>query len=213
MIAGLEVKVMEYSDVSDGDKDQMFKLRKEAFIDRRGWDIETYGGGREESDQYDDHNSTYIILKHGEFVSGCVRIRPSFKSNLTGRYFGWMRKKSLNDSIGRDGGLIWEASRFALREVPNCEPIRVRGVDIRTVMIFREMIRVAKESGVQHYEVVVDSLMRKILQRAKWDLVIVSEGRGSQGENVFYGLLSCSDIQYDKLHKLLAGKVCMMDDG
>lgn len=202
---GLTTKVVVYDDLSDSKEREIYTVRKEAFVDRRGWDIPTYDGGEWERDQYDDSSSIYIVVETEEHIQGCVRVRPSLIPNVTR---GIVSELSLQEDyfLAKVGnGQVWEASRFALKTTRNSSFVRVDGVDIRTVLLFGEMLNLALQSNISCYEVIVDGLMKKVLSRARWDLDIVHKGRGSKNESVYYGLLGCSEKQYKKM-KLLIDK-------
>lgn len=200
--------MVRYGDMPSSDRREIFLIRKEALIDRRGWEIPSYIGGDEEFDQYDDMNSSYMIVKLEGYISGCVRIRSSCIPNITNHDFYWLSGECLSCLDGVDQHSVCEASRFVLRRMTRAYHVkgRVGGIDIRTVMLFHEMIRSAKENSIQYYEIVVDHLMKRVLERVGWCFTVLNVGSGSQGERIFYGLLSCSDVQYENVSLFLDKK-------
>ena len=65
---------------------QMFELRKEIFIDRKGWDIPSYNGM--ERDVYDISGAIFGVAVIGGIVVGCWRLLPNhrhFRGLCSGR--------------------------------------------------------------------------------------------------------------------------------
>lgn len=66
--------------------DQLFRLRHEIFIKRRGWALPSVNGC--EIDQYDNDDAVYFLeLDDNEAIRGTIRITPSVKSSLLADYF------------------------------------------------------------------------------------------------------------------------------
>ena len=66
--------------------DQLFRLRHEIFIKRRGWSLPSVNGY--EIDQYDDEDAVYFLeVDEQDIIRGTIRVTPSVKSSLLADYF------------------------------------------------------------------------------------------------------------------------------
>lgn len=164
---------------------EIYRLRKQAFIDRRHWDIQSYDGSEFEIDEFDDNESFYSCVYYNRCLTGCVRLRPSFSTNMLEGSLGTLF--SGVDYNRYSSSSLWEASRFTISKSPK----KINsGIDIRTAALFLSMIDFSISAGISHYMVVVDKLMLVILKRAGWHCKIIGSGAGSKGEEIYLGLLS-----------------------
>lgn len=182
---------------------EIYSLRKKAFIDRRGWDIQSYDGSDFELDRYDNDQS-YYLFSWDEGVTGCVRLRPSRHPTLTADSFWHIKKvaKAIDDLDS-----TWEASRFFVApKSDNLNPIGKTsgGIDNRTLALFMGMLQFGNIKNIQAYEVVTDAMMFRVLRRCGWNLEICSTGFGSKGEKIYYGLLHCGDTVYKSMMRKAA---------
>lgn len=66
--------------------DQLFRLRHEIFIKRRGWSLPSVNGW--EIDQYDNDDAVYFLdVDDEDVIRGSIRVTPSMKSSLLADYF------------------------------------------------------------------------------------------------------------------------------
>lgn len=66
--------------------DQLFRLRHEIFIKRRGWSLPSVNGC--EIDRYDDEDAVYFLeVDEHDVIRGTIRVTPSLKSSLLADYF------------------------------------------------------------------------------------------------------------------------------
>jgi acyl-homoserine lactone synthase len=66
--------------------DQLFRLRHQIFIKRRGWALPSVDGF--EIDQYDNDDAVYFLdIDDDEVIRGTIRVTPSVKSSLLADYF------------------------------------------------------------------------------------------------------------------------------
>jgi len=66
--------------------DQLFRLRHDIFIKRRGWSLPSVNGC--EIDQYDDDDAVYFLeVDEHDVIRGTIRTTPSMKSSLLADYF------------------------------------------------------------------------------------------------------------------------------
>ena len=86
--------------------DQMFRQRKQVFIDQLGWDLPATGDM--EIDQYDDDRSTYLLASDdGRNVTGSIRILPTVTPHLMSDLFEGFCAAGVPVSEN-----IWEVSRI-----------------------------------------------------------------------------------------------------
>lgn len=186
-----------YGSLADEMRDQIFRFRKNVFVDRRGWDISSYSGGEVEVDEYDDRESYYVCAVDGCDIIGCVRLRPSTSPNLLSGDF-----REMKASAGRlavDESKSWEASRFFITPLGSMYMRGDKGVDRRTVALFLSMIEFGLEKGIEGYEVVVDALMNRLLRRVGWRISTLGSSTGTLGERIYYGLLPCNEKSYYRI--------------
>ncbi|WP_158409640.1 acyl-homoserine-lactone synthase [Halomonas sp. KM-1] len=200
----LNVLLSNYSDIENLMLEQIFSIRKISFIDRRGWCIDSYDGGEQESDKYDDDLAYYIYVVEGNKLTGCVRLRPSLCSTLLSQTFSCLRAISSIEAVNK----AWEASRFCLLRpsAPEGKPLRVRGgLDKRTLSMFIKMIEFSKIKDIDFYEVIVDQAMLKIINFSGWEYALVNEDKIKFGAPVFYVHLHCNSNSLSNLKKKLLG--------
>lgn len=185
---GVEIVASSYNDLSMCRLNEIFGLRKQVFIDRRKWNIKSYKGGDLECDEYDNDEAYYIYILIGNFVAGCVRLRPSTSPTLMTGSLKWLKDVA---ELGEDKlESTWEASRFFVHPALNLIGDKGR-VDLRTHILFISMIQFGMSKGVVNYEVVVDAMMMRVLRMCGWPLNVLSSGVGSLSEKVYYGVLPC----------------------
>ncbi|MCL1479941.1 MAG: hypothetical protein MH213_00760 [Marinobacter sp.] len=175
-------------------------MRRDQFIDRLKWNIESYKGGDVEADQFDAAGTYYLILEYGDCLVGSVRLRPSYIPNMTNTYFG-----ELTDGCKINRFTTWEASRFNIEIESDKESnVSNRGsfISERTVLLFLAMIEYGLENRIEGYEIIVDPLMKRILSLTGWKGMYLASGKGSFSEDIHYGLLPCSV----KVRSAIAGK-------
>lgn len=66
--------------------DQLFRLRHEIFIKRRGWSLPSVNGC--EIDQYDNEHAVYFLdIDDDDVIRGTIRVTPSISASLLADYF------------------------------------------------------------------------------------------------------------------------------
>ncbi|NWA25188.1 hypothetical protein HX870_30870 [Pseudomonas gingeri] len=196
----VHVAIASYSELPTPALEQILSIRKAAFIDRRKWDIESYAGSEYEFDEYDNDDALYIYTHKGSQVTGCVRLRPSYKPTLICGALSFM----LTDGLSRPNPMeCWEATRFALlsSDTSGSDFTKTK-VDFRTAALFLAMLQFASTQEVDTYEVIVDAMMEKVLKRSGWLLNRRNVAHGSKGEKVIYGTLDCTTKIYNNMLKI-----------
>ncbi|AQU81285.1 MULTISPECIES: acyl-homoserine-lactone synthase [unclassified Halomonas] len=178
-----------YNDMPHHILNEIYRSRKNIFIERKKWDIESYKGGDLECDQYDEDDSYYIYILDKSDISGCVRLRPSTSPTLmTGSL---KRLKNPLFFKAKNSKSMWEASRFFITQ-DSVTNDKIGGIDTRTYALFISMIEFSMVKGFMSYEVVVDAMMMRILRQCGWPLKIISSDIGSLNEKIYYGTLQCN---------------------
>ena len=196
---GITVLISNYDELSDCILNNIYRSRKEIFIDRKKWAVESYLGGDLESDEFDDSEAYYIYTLHHNSITGCVRLRPSTSPTLLTGPLKKLKKENIEEVKSEK---TWEASRFFI--TPNSTLREIKGsADTRTYILFISMIEFGMAIGILKYEVVVDSMMMRILRMCGWPLYILNSDLGSLGEKIYYGTLSCS---YQSLNNIVLTK-------
>ncbi|WP_335945982.1 acyl-homoserine-lactone synthase [Pseudomonas sp. G166] len=197
--SGVSTSVASYSKIPFNTLEQILSIRKLAFIDRKKWDIESYQGSDYEWDEYDDPDAIYIYAHQNDRVTGCVRLRPSSKPTLMSGPLSFILPTEDNRP---DSEHCWEATRFALSTDSFATgELTQANVDIRTAALFLSMIKFAQQHNIQTYEIVVDTMMEKILKRSGWAVDRHNTALGSKGEKIIYGTLPCTSTIYEEVLK------------
>ncbi|UZE21409.1 hypothetical protein LOY67_15280 [Pseudomonas sp. B21-056] len=195
--SGVSTRIESYSKIPPQTLQQILAIRKTAFIDRKKWDIESYQGTDYEWDEYDDPDATYIYAHENERVTGCVRLRPSSKPTLMSGALSFILP---TDNIRPGLTYCWEATRFALSaDKSSARELTLANMDVRTVALFLSMIKFAQLQNIDIYEIVVDTLMEKILKRSGWTIDRRNTALGSKGETIIYGTLPCTPDAYKEV--------------
>jgi acyl homoserine lactone synthase len=188
--SGVSTRIASYSQIPPQTLQQIFAIRKAAFIDRKKWDIESYQGTDYEWDEYDDPDAVYIYTYTDERVTGAVRLRPSNKPTLMSGALSFILPTG---NIRPHSNCCWEATRFALLEDKTLAgEVTQANIDVRTAALFLSMIKFAQLQNIDTYEIVVDTLMEKILKRSGWTVERHNTAFGSKGETIIYGTLPCT---------------------
>ncbi|AHL36890.1 hypothetical protein CD58_16045 [Pseudomonas brassicacearum] len=195
--SGVSTSVASYSQIPLNTLEQILSIRKLAFIDRKKWDIESYQGSAYEWDEYDDLDAIYIYAHINDRVTGCVRLRPSNKPTLMNGALSFILPTDQPRPCSR---YCWEATRFALStDSFTTGELTQANVDIRTAALFLSMIKFAQQQNIHLYEIVVDTMMEKILKRSGWTVDRRNIALGSKGEKIIYGTLPCSYATYEEV--------------
>ncbi|NUT84389.1 MULTISPECIES: acyl-homoserine-lactone synthase [Pseudomonas] len=195
--SGVSTRIVSYSKIPLRTLEQILSIRKLAFIDRKKWDIESYQGSDYEWDEYDDPDAMYIYAHENDRVTGCVRLRPSSKPTLMSGALSFILPTEKNRP---NLDHCWEATRFALStDSSSTGKLTRANVDIRTAALFLSMIKFAQQQKIHTYEIVIDTLMEKILKRSGWAIERLNTASGSKGEHVIYGTLPCTLKTYEEV--------------
>ena len=126
--------------------EQLGQYRREVFIERLGWELNTRNGL--ELDQFDRPDTIYVVAKdHEGAVSGCARLLPTTRPYLLGEVFPQL----LNGQSPPCSPDIWEISRFAAVDLkaPVGSSSTAQAESSVAVQVFQKAIDCAASHGAK----------------------------------------------------------------
>jgi acyl homoserine lactone synthase len=154
------------TDLSDGDRRGMFRLRYDTFRTRLGWDVKTTPDGLE-IDEYDANESAmYIVATSADNgVDACWRLLPTLGPNMLRDTFPQL----LHGMPAPAAADVWELSRFAIAtdRLPTSEDAgnSQLGFGQLSVELMRASVHFARASGIARYVTVTTTAIERMLKR------------------------------------------------
>lgn len=171
---------------------EMFRARKDLFLDRLNWDVSIDDQGRE-IDRFDALSPVYVIDVDGrERHRGSVRLLPT-----TGDTVLRDRIADMFDGVPVKGPSIWEYTRFCVTGRERTSPAS-RHVEQVTINLMLGICEACIAARVDHVVGSFDRHMNPIFVRHGWmpDLL----GRSGQGRDAVYlGLWETTAASADAL--------------
>lgn len=143
---------------------QMFRLRAAIFGRRLEWDVSIRG--KEERDQYDDLNPTYILaMVEQGLVAGCARLLPVAGPTMLECTFPQLLAEG---RLAAHAGMV-ESSRFC---VDTTLPGGTGGglLHLATLTMFAGIIEWSMENRYDEIVTATDLRFERILSRAGWPM-------------------------------------------
>lgn len=144
--------------MTDEDRNGMFRLRHETFVNRLGWDVQTHDGM--ERDHFDQPGTHYIFVPGTEgAVDACWRLLPT-----TGPY---MLKNTFPELLAGlpapEAADVWELSRFAVAT----DRVGSTGQEFGplSVELMAQSARFALENGISRYVTVTTAAIERLLRK------------------------------------------------
>lgn len=144
----------------------MFRLRREVFADRHGWNVNVRGGL--ERDPYDLMAPVYgLCLGPEGRLDGCWRLLPSSGPTL---FKDVPVFRPLIDGAVPDATTVWEATRFAIR-LPEGEGRGQEGgqglgqVHAVTGLLLEAMLEVGLDHGITRIVAICELPFERLLRR------------------------------------------------
>lgn len=138
------------------------RYRHKVFIERLGWELQTYGNIGQ--DQFDRIDTAYVISRdeHGN-ISGCARLLPTTQPYLLGEIFPQL----LNGLPPPNSPDVWELSRFAAVDF-NAKASSALGQFSShiTLQLFHESVLYAAAQGAKRIILVSVVGTERLLKRA-----------------------------------------------
>ena len=140
--------------------ESMYRLRKQVFEDRLGWDVRTENGL--EIDYFDALNPIYLMHTDSNMeVDGCCRILPTQGPYMLRDIFPQLlRGEALPDDPN-----ILEISRFAV-STQNSQQRNSSSVNAVTMDILRQIYDYATANNIDRYVAVTSAAMERVLRIA-----------------------------------------------
>ena len=140
--------------------ESMYRLRKQVFEDRLGWEVSTRDGM--EIDYFDALNPVYLMHTDSNMeVDGCCRILPTEGPYMLRDIFPQLLRGETLPSKHD----ILEISRFAVnpRSAQQCDGTNVNTV---TMDILQQIYDYAIEHNIKRYVAVTSAAMERVLRLA-----------------------------------------------
>jgi acyl homoserine lactone synthase len=153
-------------ELSDSERDGMFRLRYEVFHERLGWQVQTTADGME-IDQYDAlPSASYIVARSPDArVDACWRILPTLGPNMLRDVF----PELLHGQAAPAAADIWELSRFALatQRLASSEDAGNPqiGFGELSVALMAESTRFAQAHGIARFVTVTTAAIERLLKK------------------------------------------------
>ena len=140
--------------------DQMFRLRKQTFHDRLGWDVKLKGDW--EIDEFDEMNPTYVLSVNEQTgdVVGSLRLLPTTGPNMLMDVFPQL----LEDKASVRSGTIWESSRFCVNRSKHSKRSG-NSVAVATAELMAAVGELALSSGITQIVTVTDLTLERIFSK------------------------------------------------
>lgn len=140
--------------------DQMHRIRKKMFYDRREWDVPVVNAW--EIDGYDALCPLYLVCVDNDgFVVGGLRLLPTTGFTMINDTFSFL----LPDAQRIESPLIWESSRFAVDHEADVA-VGKKGIGRATAELGLAINEIGMEVGLTHIVTVYDAFMHRVLTRA-----------------------------------------------
>ncbi|TWO73218.1 acyl-homoserine-lactone synthase [Caenimonas sedimenti] len=152
--------------LSEIERDGMFRLRYEVFHERLGWQVHTTPDGKE-IDQYDAlPDASYIVARTPDHrVDACWRILPTLGPNMLRDVF----PELLHGQPAPASADCWELSRFALATARLASTEDAGnpqlGFGELSVALMTEASRLAQAHGVARYVTVTTAPIERMLKK------------------------------------------------
>lgn len=142
--------------------DQMFRLRHDIYVKRRGWKALERADGRD-IDQFDTDNTVYLLaIDDAGSVCGGLRLNPTTGPHLIRDIFPHTVSGEIPSSEQ-----IYEFTRwFVVKERVSPEENRCIAGELLVAML-----EYGKSIGLTHISLCCDSFFWKTMQETHWDVI------------------------------------------
>lgn len=161
-----EIVTGSLGELTDQDREGMFRLRYDTFRVRLGWDVKTTPDGLE-VDEYDDLEQARYILARADDggVDACWRLLPTQGPNMLRDVF----PELLHGQEAPCAADCWELSRFAIAtgRLPSAEDAGNAQVGFGplSVQVMAEATRFAEAHGIARYVTVTTAAIERMLRK------------------------------------------------
>jgi acyl homoserine lactone synthase len=174
----IELREVKYSQLSQKELDQLFRLRKKTFKERLNWEVPCVG--ELEKDRYDDIHATYIIgLFRSDIVCGVRLINMNSHNMIRDRVF----QSYFDHEISINSNSIEVSRLFIDKEKINS--LKISGYPLSSLM-FIFMINHARNELAENMCAIVSAPMYTILHKVGWPAKIVQSGMSEKRKVIHY---------------------------
>jgi len=164
---------------------QMFEDRAMQFVERLGWTLRLDSQGRE-MDEYDEINPIYLIVPGTKNShAGSMRFLPTIGKTMISDHFAYICPE-----LSFKSPFIWECSRFCLGR---------SSTPVTALRLMTEGALLMRQFGLTGFVAVYDRRMERIYNRIGSSPENLGSARDKQGNEVFIGLWSYSEVALQNL--------------
>lgn len=189
----LELFDVSYDELRTTRASELYRLRKQTFSDRLGWDVVCSQGM--ESDEFDGPGTQYILgLYEGQLICS-VRFAALSQPNMITHTFHDCFNTIMLPEQGTESSRFFVDKALARSLLGERYPI--------SQVLFLAMVNWAQRHGHDRIHTIVSRAMLTILRRSGWQISVLKEAHLSEKERIY--LLSLPADSTDQLQ--LAGSV------
>lgn len=180
----LELHDVKYSVLSDRKSNELYSLRKKVFKDRLNWMVNSENNM--ESDEYDNHRTTYLIgVYHETCICSLRFIEMQYPNMITGTFKPWFKDVALPQ------GNYVEASRLFI------DKERTRTLELQkqpiSALLFLSMINYARHYHYEGIYAIVSHPMYLIFKKSGWKIEQVAQSFSEKEEKVYMIFMPVDD--------------------
>ncbi|PJZ05846.1 acyl-homoserine-lactone synthase [Pantoea rodasii] len=185
----LELFDVSYEELRTTRASELYRLRKQTFSDRLGWDVVCSQGM--ESDEFDGPGTQYILgLYQGQLICS-VRFAALSQPNMITHTF---RDCFSTVALPADGT---ESSRFFVDKA-RARSLLGESYPVSQVL-FLAMVNWAQQRGHARIHTIVSRAMLTILRRSGWQIAVLKEAHLTEKERIYLLTLPASGEDQLKL--------------
>jgi N-acyl-L-homoserine lactone synthetase len=164
--------------------DEMFRQRKQVFIDQKKWDLKPIDG-EFEFDEFDRDDAVYIcsLAPNGDLL-GSIRFLNTTTDHMASTVF-----QTMFPGLVIRSPTIWEATRFAVPEDRRLQP---NGVSVATCEIIVGMCLFGLENGVSQMTAIYEAPLTRIFRKCGLTHIVLGRHRSEAHGALHFGLCDVS---------------------
>ncbi len=160
--------------------DEMFRQRKQVFIDEKKWDLKVTDG-EFEIDEDDRDDTVYICsLRPDGSLAGSVRLLNTLTDHMANGPF-----KEMCPELTVRSPTIWEATRFAVPDDPRIQP---NGVSRAACEIMLGACLFGLEHGVSQLIAIYEAPMARVYRKCGVRHYVLGRQRSAEAGSIHFAL-------------------------
>lgn len=163
---------------------QMFRQRKQVFIDEKKWDLKPVDG-EFEIDEFDREDTAYVcsLLPNGD-LAGSVRLLSTATEHMAATAF-----KDMFPGLTVRSPTIWEGTRLA---VPNDRRLQPNGVSVAACEILLGIALFGLEYGISQMTAIYEAPLARTFKKCGIRHFVLGRHRSPEHGAVHFGLWDMS---------------------